>query len=122
MAKDLKHDPVIILAIILFILGFVLTYGYFILKALGIINSPAWMSYIPIFTSSFMILSIAISAGKVLEKVNRIDRVENRLDRVVEDVAGIKVKVDSNKEAIEKHSLAIERLTSNVERLNSTVF
>ncbi len=116
------RDPWMIVAIILFIIGFVGTYGYFILKAFGVINSPVWMSYIPIFTSSFVILSIAVSIGKSVEKVSRIDRVEQRLDKVVEDVTDIKVDIKEIKVNVSSNKESIERLNSGVERLNTAVF
>lgn len=122
MEKSIWKDPWIILAIILFIIGFIGTYGYFILKAVGIIHSPAWIGYIPIFASSLVISSMLIGVGKVLEKVSRIDKIETRLDKVIEDVVEIKIKLSSNEGAIEKHDATIGKLTSNVEKLNSAVF
>lgn len=80
----------------LFWLMLALTLGFLILKILGVINTPEWINYFPIFTLMF-------AAGIAYQKlINFIGRIYNRTDYLKKKIDELDNKISSLNNKVQK--------------------
>ena len=109
-----ERDWLDIISWIMMIGGATIYFIWVIGKMTGLIHSPVWIEYLPHFVGGITLLGATVKAGKLIEKVNSIDKkvisIEHSLGIVKEDIVDIKIKVSHLNIGISKLDSRIFRL------------
>ena len=97
MEKERKKDSLGALATFLVGFGVVGLSLWALAKSLGWVHSPTWVEIMPYFFGAGGLGGIAIYCGKVMPRLDRVEKdvekVDGKVDEIIRDTSAIKAKI-----------------------------